>query len=153
MQGRCTNAYYAAIVVTADIWYDRRLPCRLDVSVAAGTRATLQQLAAVGNIKTLAADGNSQLWSVQVLGGSNPAVAPVMPQVCRQDPVKRRCVTSPRYRFRVHMRYGRGRTRSTPFWGDSKKACSTSRIVEVATAEKSAAVSTVGFSMGYPLCD
>ena len=37
--------------------------------------------------------------------------------------------------------------------GDSKKACSTSRIVEVATAEKSAAVSTVGFSMGYPLCD
>ena len=108
MQGRCTNAYYAAIVVTADIWYDRRLPCRLDVSVAAGTRATLQQLAA---------DGNSQLWSVQVLGGSNPAVAPVMPQVCRQDPVKRRCVTSPRYRFRVHMRYGRGRTRSTPFWG------------------------------------
>ena len=78
MQGRCTNAYYAAIVVTADIWYDRRLPCRLDVSVAAGTRATLQQLAA---------DGNSQLWS------------------------------------------------------------------EVATAEKSAAVSTVGFSMGYPFCD
>ena len=144
MQGRCTNAYYAAIVVTADIWYDRRLPCRLDVSVAAGTRATLQQLAA---------DGNSQLWSAQVLGGSNPAVAPVMPQVCRQDPVKRRCVTSPRSRFRVHMRYGRGRTRSTPFWGDSKKACSTSRIVEVATAEKSAAVSTVGFSMGYPLCD
>ncbi len=51
--GSCTNASYADLALTADIWRGRTLHPGLDVSVAAGTRRTLAQLVADGKIRAL----------------------------------------------------------------------------------------------------
>ncbi len=55
--GSCTNAHYADIAVTADIWQGRKLPRELDVTVAAGTRTTLEQLTLDGKLSSLIASG------------------------------------------------------------------------------------------------
>lgn len=55
--GSCTNAHYTDIAVTAEIWKQRRLPRHLDVTVAAGTRATQERLIAEGKMELLVRAG------------------------------------------------------------------------------------------------